>query len=86
MRRIGLSAGPLGPRRIILPCFLVFSVAYASLALLTPHLFGFILASFSLGWWGGNIVSRLLAGHLYLVRPPARRALSIMLAGGASAP
>src|SRR5271168_2794440 len=41
---LGMLLDRFGPRRIILPCILVFSIAYASLALLTPHLIHFYLA------------------------------------------
>jgi len=72
------------PRRIILPCIVVFSVAYASLALLTPHLSHFYLIFFVLGL-GGNGTAYI--GYCRAISTWFNRrrgfALSIMLAGSA---
>jgi MFS family permease len=70
------------PRRIILPCIVVFSAAYASLALLTPHLLHFYLTFFVIGLVGNGTAyigySRAIATWFNRRRGFA---LSIMLAG-----
>jgi MFS family permease len=72
------------PRRIILPCIVVFSVAYASLALLTPHLIRFYLTFFLIGLVGNGTAyigySRAISTWFNRRRGVA---LSIMLAGSA---
>lgn len=81
---LGLLLDRVGPRRVILPCFLVFSFAYASLALLTSHLIQFYLAFFLIGLVGSGTAflgySRAISTWFDRRRG---RALSIMLAGGA---
>jgi len=81
---LGFLLDRFGPRRIILPCILVFSFAYASLALLTPHLIHFYLAFFFIGLVGSGTAflgySRVISTWFDRRRG---RALSIMLAGGA---
>ena len=70
------------PRRIVLPCILVFSVAYASLALLTPHLLHFYLTFFVIGLVGNGTA---YIGYSRAISTWFNRrrgfALSIMLAG-----
>jgi MFS family permease len=80
---LGFLLDRFGPRRIILPCILVFSVAYASLALLTPHLIHFYLAFFVIGLVG-NGTAYLGYSRAISTWFDRRRglALSIMLAGG----
>lgn len=72
------------PRRIILPCIVVFSVAYASLALLTPHLLHFYLTFFVIGLVGNGTA---YIGYSRAISTWFNRrrgfALSIMLAGSA---
>ncbi len=51
---LGFLLDRFGPRRIILPCILIFSFAYASLALLTPHLIHFYLVFFLIGLVGSG--------------------------------
>jgi MFS family permease len=72
------------PRRIILPCIVVFSAAYASLALLTPHLLHFYLAFFVIGLVGNGTA---YIGYSRAISTWFNRrrgfALSIMLAGSA---
>src|ERR1700677_1187337 len=72
------------PRRIILPCIGVFSAAYASLALLTPHLSHFYLTFFAIGLVGNGTAyigySRAISSWFNFRRGFA---LSIMLAGSA---
>ncbi|MGB6689265.1 MAG: MFS transporter [Terracidiphilus sp.] len=81
---LGFLLDRWGPRRVILPCFMVFSLAYASLALLTPHLIQFYLAFFFIGLVGSGTAflgySRAISTWFDRRRG---RALSIMLAGGA---
>lgn len=81
---LGFLLDRFGPRRIILPCILVFSLAYASLALLTPHLIHFYLAFFLIGLVG-NGTAYLGYSRAISTWFDRRRglALSIMLAGGA---
>jgi MFS family permease len=80
---LGFLLDRYGPRRIILPCILIFSTAYASLALLTPHLLHFYLAFFVIGLVGNGTAylgySRAIASWFDRRRGLA---LSIMLAGG----
>ena len=80
---LGFLLDRFGPRRIILPCILVFSFAYASLALLTPHLIHFYLAFFVIGLVG-NGTAYLGYSRAISTWFDRRRglALSIMLAGG----
>jgi MFS family permease len=70
------------PRRIVLPCIVVFSAAYASLALLTPHLTHFYLTFFVIGMVGNGTAyigySRAISTWFNYRRGFA---LSIMLAG-----
>ena len=72
------------PRRIVLPCIAVFSAAYASLALLTPHLLHFYLTFFLIGLVGNGTAyigySRAISTWFNRRRGLA---LSIMLAGSA---
>ena len=81
---LGFLLDRFGPRRIILPCILVFSFVYASLALLTPHLIHFYLAFFVIGLVG-NGTAYLGYSRAISTWFDRRRglALSIMLAGGA---
>jgi len=80
---LGFLLDRFGPRRIILPCILIFSSAYASLALLTPHLLHFYLAFFVIGLVG-NGTAYLGYSRAISTWFDRRRglALSIMLAGG----
>jgi MFS family permease len=72
------------PRSIILPCIVVFSAAYCSLALLTPHLLHFYLTFFLIGLVGNGTAyigySRAISTWFNRRRGLA---LSIMLAGSA---
>lgn len=70
------------PRRIALPCIVVFSVAYASLALLTSHLLHFYLTFFLIGFVG-NGTAYIAYSRAISTWFNRRRgfALSIMLAG-----
>jgi MFS family permease len=81
---LGFLLDRFGPRRIILPCIFIFSAAYASLALLTPHLLHFYLAFFVIGLVG-NGTAYLGYSRAISTWFDRRRgfALSIMLAGGA---
>lgn len=80
---LGFLLDRFGPRRIILPCILVFSSVYVSLAWLTPHLAHFYLAFFLIGLVGNGTAylgySRAIASWFNLRRGLA---LSVMLAGG----
>jgi MFS family permease len=72
------------PRRIILPCIGIFSAAYASLALLSPHLSHFYLTFFVVGLVGNGTA---YIGYSRAISTWFNRrrgfALSIMLAGSA---
>jgi MFS family permease len=80
---LGFLLDRFGPRRVILPCIVVFSSAYASLALLTPRLLHFYLAFFLVGLVGNGTAylgySRAIATWFDRRRGLA---LSVMLAGG----
>ena len=58
------------PRLIILPCIAVFSVAYASLALLTAHLVHFYLTFFVIGLVGNGTAYIGFPSHLHVVQLP----------------
>jgi MFS family permease len=79
---LGFLLDRFGPRRIILPCILVFSATYASMALLTPHLMRFYLSFFVIGLVGAGTsflgYSRAISTWFERRRGVA---LSIMLAG-----
>jgi MFS family permease len=81
---LGFLLDRFSPRRIILPCIVVFSVAYASLALLTPHLIRFYLTFFLIGLVGNGTA---YIGYSRAISTWFNRrrgfALSIMLAGSA---
>jgi len=81
---LGFLLDRFGPRRIILPCIVVFSFAYTSLAMLTPRLIHFYLAFFLIGLVG-NGTAYLGYSRAISTWFDRRRglALSIMLAGGA---
>ena len=72
-----------GPRRIILPCILLFSSAFASLALLTNHIAHFYAVFLLLGIVGNGTAylgySRAIASWFVRRRGMA---LALMLAGG----
>ena len=72
------------PRWVVLPCIIVFSVAYASLALLTPHLLHFYFIFFVIGLVGNGTA---YIGYSRSISTWFNRrrgfALSIMLAGSA---
>ncbi|MFL6307315.1 MAG: MFS transporter [Candidatus Sulfotelmatobacter sp.] len=80
---LGFLLDRFSPRRIILPCIAIFSLTYASLALLTPHLIHFYLAFFLIGLVGNGTAylgySRAISTWFNQRRGLA---LSIMLAGG----
>jgi len=81
---LGFLLDRFSPRRIILPCIVVFSAGYASLALLTPHLIHFYLTFFLIGLVGNGTAyigySRAISTWFNRRRGVA---LSIMLAGSA---
>jgi len=70
------------PRRIVLPCIVIFSAAYASLALLTSHMMHFYLTFFVIGLVGNGTA---YIGYSRAISTWFNRrrgfALSIMLAG-----
>ena len=72
------------PRRIILPCFAVFGVGFASLSLLTPHLWH-LYATFILLGLVGNGTAQLAYSGALTTWFESRRGLafSILLGGGA---
>lgn len=70
------------PRRIVLPCILIFSIAYASLALLTSHLLHFYLTFFLIGLVGNGTAYIGYSRAIFTWFNRRRGfALSIMLAG-----
>jgi MFS family permease len=81
---LGFLLDRFSPRRIILPCIVVFSIAYGSLALLTPNLIRFYLTFFVVGLVGNGTA---YIGYSRAISTWFNRrrgfALSIMLAGSA---
>ena len=81
---LGFLLDRYSPRRIILPCIVVFAAAYISLALLTPHLLRFYLTFFVIGLVGNGTAyigySRAISTWFNRRRGLA---LAIMLAGSA---
>ena len=81
---LGFLLDRFSPRRIILPCIVIFSAGYASLALLTPHLMHFYLTFFLIGLVGNGTA---YIGYSRAISTWFNRrrgfALSIMLAGSA---
>jgi MFS family permease len=79
---LGFLLDRYNPRRIILPCIVVFSVAYVSLALLTPRLLHFYFTFFVIGLVGNGTA---YIGYSRAISTWFNRrrgfALSIMLAG-----
>jgi MFS family permease len=80
---LGLLLDRYGPRKIILPCIVVFSGALASLALLTPNLSHLYAVFFVLGLAGNGTAylgySRAIASWFSKRRGMA---FAVMLAGG----
>lgn len=81
---LGFLLDRFKPRYVILPCIAVFAAAYASLALLTPHLLHFYLTFFVIGLVGNGTA---YIGYSRAISTWFNRrrgfALSIMLAGSA---
>ncbi len=81
---LGFLLDRFSPRRVILPCILVFSLAYVSLAWLTPNLMHFYLTYFVIGLVGNGTA---YIGYSRAISTWFNRrrgfALSIMLAGSA---
>jgi MFS family permease len=81
---LGFLLDRFKPRSIVLPCIAIFSAAYASLALLTPHLWHFYLTFFVIGLVGNGTA---YIGYSRAISTWFNRrrgfALSIMLAGSA---
>jgi predicted MFS family arabinose efflux permease len=81
---LGALLDRLGPRRIIVPCLVVFGLAFASLGLLTPHLWHFYLVCLALGIVGNGTAqmaySRAVASWFAQRRGLA---LALMMCGGA---
>ena len=80
---IGLLLDRYPPRRVILPCIVVFSIALLSLSRLTPHLGRFYFTYFVLGVVG-NGTAQLSYSKAVLTWFKERRgaALALMLTGG----
>ena len=79
---LGILLDKFGPRRVVLPCIAVFSVALASLAWLSPSRTRFYITFFIIGLVGNGTAyigySRAISTWFYRRRGLA---LSIMLAG-----
>ncbi len=88
---VAVCSPPLGylldrfhPRRIILPSIAVFGLAFASLSLLTPHLWHLYLVFFVMGIVGNGTAQMAYARAVSSWFDRRRgMALSIVLAGGA---
>jgi MFS family permease len=81
---IGYLLDRYEPRRVILPCLLVFGLTFASLSTLTPHLWR-LYATFALLGLVGNGTAQMAYARALSSWFEARRgtALAIMMAGGA---
>ena len=81
---LGYLIDRLGPRRIILLCLTTFGCAFASLALLTPHI-GHLYAVFAILGLVGNGAAHLAYSRVVSTWFDRRRgmALAILMAGGA---
>ena len=81
---IGYLLDRFEPRRIILPCLLVFGLAFASLSTLTPHLWH-LYGTFVVLGLVGNGTAQMAYARALGTWFEARRgtALAIMMAGGA---
>jgi MFS family permease len=81
---LGLLLDRFGPRRIILPCLIVFGCGFASLALLTSHL-GHLYAMFLVLGIVGNGTAQLAYSRAVATWFERRRgmAFGLLLAGGA---
>ncbi len=81
---LGYLIDRLGPRRIILSCLTTFGCAFASLALLTPHL-GHLYAVFAILGLVGNGAAHLAYSRVVSTWFDRRRgmALAVLMAGGA---
>ena len=81
---LGYLIDRLGPRRIILLCLTTFGCAFASLALLTPHI-GHLYAVFAILGLVGNGAAHLAYSRVVSTWFDRRRgmALAVLMAGGA---
>jgi predicted MFS family arabinose efflux permease len=81
---LGLLLDRVAPRRIILPCLLVFGVAFASLSLLTPHLWH-LYAVFCVLGVVGNGTAQMAYSRAVTSWFDRRRgmALALVMSGGA---
>jgi MFS family permease len=73
---IGSLLDRFPPRRVIIPCVIVFSLAYMSLSLLTPHIAQFYLTYFVLGVVG-NGTAQLAYSRAVLTWFQQRRGLAL---------
>jgi len=81
---LGYLIDRFGPRRIILSCLTIFGCAFASLALLTPHI-GHLYAVFGVLGLVGNGAAHLAYSRVVSTWFDRRRgmALAVLMAGGA---
>jgi MFS family permease len=81
---LGYLLDRVGPRRVILPCLAVFGCAFASLSLLTPHLWH-LYAIFVVCGIVGNGTAQMAYSGAVSSWFDARRglALAVMMSGGA---
>jgi MFS family permease len=81
---LGYLIDRLGPRRVILSCLTTFGCAFASLALLTPHL-GHLYVVFAILGLVGNGAAHLAYSRVVSTWFDRRRgmALAVLMAGGA---
>ena len=81
---LGYLIDRLGPRRIILSCLTIFGCAFASLAVLTPHI-GHLYATFAILGLVGNGAAHLAYSRVVSTWFDRRRgmALAVLMAGGA---
>jgi MFS-type transporter involved in bile tolerance (Atg22 family) len=65
---LGMLLDRVPPRRILLPCFLIFGIAFASLSLLTNHLWHLYLVFVALGAVGNGTAHLAYSGALSTYR------------------
>jgi len=81
---LGYLLDRVNPARVIVPCLVIFGLAFASLSLLTPHLWHLYIVFFVLGVVGNGTAQMAYSGAVSSWFDARRgAALAIVMAGGA---
>ena len=81
---LGALLDRMDPRRVLIPCFIVFGTAFASLALLTNHLWHLYLVFIVLGFVGNGTAHLAYSGALTSwFRQRRGLAFALLMSGGA---